>query len=381
MEPYEGREPYIFISYARKDAERVAPYLDALSGADYRVWYDAGISAGDEWLKKLEEKVANCEVFCPIFSQAFNDSYYCFRETSYACWRDKKIVPLYLEEVEESLRLMFRLLKYLQHLRLDDCNPAQFAERLEGQEAFAPCKASEWNKVGQIQWRLNADGFLSIAKNEDLRECYNFPGSISAYQFDPLYKRSTAPWALYREKIFSVEIADDIDEIGGHAFYGCESLTKARVGNGVTKIGRYAFYGCKSLTDIRIPDSVTEIGKNAFGSCESLTNVHIPDSVTTIGDYAFTHCENLTDVRIPDSVTTIGDWAFWACHSLTNVHIPDSVTTIGQTAFEDCDNLKSVEISAMVKVGWNAFPVHTLVTRREVTGKSFIEELFDSGLI
>ena len=30
-----------------------------------------GISAGDEWLKTLGEKVENCEVFCPIFSQAF----------------------------------------------------------------------------------------------------------------------------------------------------------------------------------------------------------------------------------------------------------------------------------------------------------------------
>lgn len=286
MEPYEGREPYIFISYARKDWQQVEPYLDALSGAGYRVWYDAGISAGDEWLKKLEEKVANCAVFCPIFSQAFNDSYYCFRETGYACWRDKKIVPLYLEEVGESLRLMFRLLKSLQHLRLDDCAPAQFAERLEREQAFALCKAPpEWNCVGQIQWRLSTDGVLEIAKNED---CWLSFGSIPSYQFDQVHEGSTAPWAPYQEKILSVEIADDIRVIGDYAFINCASLTKVLIGNSVTEIGKCAFYSCVRLTDVRIPDSVTKIGNRSFRFCSSLNSVELPAG-SEVDESAFSH--------------------------------------------------------------------------------------------
>ena len=363
MEPYEGREPYIFISYARKDAERVAPYLDALSGAGYRVWYDAGISAGDEWLKTLEEKVANCKVFCPIFSHAFNDSYYCFRETGYACWRDKKIVPLYLEDVEESLRLMFRLLKSLQHLRLDDCNPAQFAERVEREQAFVPCKVPEWHKIGEIQWRF-ADGVLSIARNEDLPEWFDV-GSISFYQYDPVYGGTTAPWALYREKILSVKIADDIYEIGTQAFRDCESLTKVLIGNFVTKIGVGTFIDCKSLIDVHIPDSVTIIGECAFLRCHSLTNVCIPDSVTSIGNMAFAACESLTDVRIPDGVTKIETSAFFGCSKLAHVRIPDSVTEIGYHAFTGCKNLKSVEIPAEAKVYPHAFPDHTRIIRRD----------------
>ena len=307
MEPYEGRAPYIFISYARKDKERVTPYLNALSGAGYRVWYDKGIKAGDDWLKKLEEKVTNCALFCPIFSHAFNDSYYCFRETAYACWRDKKIVPLYLEELGENLRLMFRLLKSLQHLRLDDCAPAQFAERLERQPVFALCKESQWHKIGEIQWRFSeTDGVLSIAQNEALD--WWLTASIPSYQIDPCCGNA-APWAPYWEKILSVEIADYIDKIGDYAFYCCYFLTKAYIGDGVTKIGNGTFAGCENLTDVCIPDRVTEIGESAFAFCENLADVRIPDSVTKIGELAFLGCDNLKSVEISDR-TEVADSAF-----------------------------------------------------------------------
>ena len=281
MEPYEGREPYIFISYARKDKEEVLPYLDALSGAGYRLWYDKGIKAGDEWLKTLEEKVKHCEVFCPIFSQAFNDSYYCFRETSYACWRDKKIVPLYLEEVKDGFRLLFRLLKYLQHLRLDDCAPTQFAERLDGEQAFKDCKKpcnvlpEGWQKFWQIQWRLSVDGVLTIAQNEDMPKGFHRSASIPDYQHN-YYGVSTAPWIPYKKEIFSVIIGKDIGTIGDSAFMGCKSLMNVHIPDSVTKIGDDAFSDCRCLTDVRIPDSVTQIGDNAFANCWLLKSVEIP---------------------------------------------------------------------------------------------------------
>lgn len=363
MEPYEGREPYIFISYARKDAERVLPYLDALSGAGYRVWYDKGISAGDEWLKKLEEKVTNCAVFCPIFSQAFNDSYYCFRETGYACWQDKKIVPLYLEEVGESLRLMFRLLKSLQHLRLGDCNPAQFAERLERETAFKGCKAPQeprnalldgWQKVGQIQWCLDADGVLTITRNNDLQ--WNPFGLIPAYQQDPTHGGTTAPWALYREKIFSVTIINNIRVIGDYAFAYCENLKNVYIPSSVIEIGSSAFQDCKNLKDVHTSKS--------WESYE-FEGLHIRAGLFKIDSHAFENCKRLTNMRIPDCVTEIGEFAFDGCESLTYVCIPDSVIKIGNRAFGFCKNLKNVEIPAGAEVGTNAFPEHTLVIRRD----------------
>ena len=68
------------MSYARKDWERIKPFLNALSGAGYRVWYDKG-QAGADWLDTLLAKVENCAVFCPLFSEGFIDSRYCSEET------------------------------------------------------------------------------------------------------------------------------------------------------------------------------------------------------------------------------------------------------------------------------------------------------------
>ena len=364
MEPYEGTEPYIFMSYARKDWERVKPFLDALSNAGYRLWWDKGISAGADWLDTLLEKVEKCAVFCPLFSEAFKDSYYCSEETKWAYRKKKTIVPLHLEKMTpDGLPRLYELLQGRQDLRLYEYADAeQFAERLGREKAFESCKVPEWHKVGQIQWRLSTDGVLTIAKNDFSHWPF---ASISAYQYDPLHQGSTAPWMPYREKILSVAIEDNIDVIGECAFCDCANLTNVHIPDSVTKIGVNTFAKCASLTNVRIPERVTSIGDGAFQYCVSLTNVRIPQNVTQIGKFVFHSCHSLIDVRISNSVTEIGDGAFEDCKSLTNVCIPDSVTQIGYWAFSFCESLKSVEIPAGAEVGQHAFPEHTRVIRRD----------------
>lgn len=377
METYEGREPYIFISYARADSDKVTPFLEALSNAGYRFWYDRSTQGGADWLEVLLGKVAACEVFCPLFSEAFKNSHYCYEETEWAYQQRKTIVPVYLETLTpDGLRLFYqRLLQSRQTLRLYDCaNAAEFVDGLGREQAFTPCKAAEWNKTGQIQWRFTeSDGVLTIAQNEDLLGFFKY-GSIPPYQFDLIHRGSTAPWMSHREQILSVEIADDIDEIGNYAFFACKCLTNVRIGNSVRQIGDFAFYRCASLTDVCIPDSVTEIGDSAFEWCYSLTNVRIPDGVTKIDNFTFCGCERLITVRIPDSVTEIGTRAFCNCEHLIDVRIGDSVTQIGDFAFAFCERLTSVEIPAGATFAesssFPSFPKHTRVIRRAAPEQS-----------
>ena len=371
MEPYEGREPYIFISYARKDWERVKPLLEALSDAGWRFWYDAGIQSGEYWTETLVEKTEGCAVFCPLFSAAFNASRFCFEETEYAYRKDKTIVPVYLEAPENmEPRPLYRLLQARQDLRpYRYADAAEFAERLGREAAFASCKAPEWNKIGQIQWRFtDADGVLTIAKNEDLSELYDC-GSIPPYQSLSVHLGSTAPWMTYLEKILSVEIADDIDAIGDFAFQDCINLTNVHIPDSVMEIGTGTFHGCVSLMEVSIPDSVSKIDYAVFFLCIRLKNIRIPDSVTKIRGLAFYGCASLTEARIPDSVREIGAGAFYGCANLKSVRIPDSVTQIDALAFKSCPKLKSVEIPAGAKVGFEAFDKHTLVTRRGAPGQ------------
>ena len=147
-----------------------------------------------------------------------------------------------------------------------------------------------------------------------------------------------------------------VTSIGENAFYGCESLTSATIGNSVTSIGDYAFYYCPGLTSVTIGNSVTSIGDRAFWGCSGLASATIGNSVASIGNYAFYYCSSLTSVTIPNSVTSIGLAAFNKCTGLTSVTIPNSVTSIGGYAFEGCTGLTSVTIGNGVEsIGEYAF--------------------------
>ena len=409
--PYEGAEPYIFISYARKDAERVYPLLDALCAAGYRIWYDEGTHFMADWADVIAEHLAGSAVLLAFHSAASAESVHCKAEIHYGRSKNRPILSAYLEDDVQLPPGLEMYLGLWQSVKLSQYpDAAAFAARMEQEEAFAPCRAPQWHKVGQIQWKLDASGVLTIARNEDMPYYYR-TGSIPGYQSDPINGGSTAPWMPYWEKIVSVVIENNIDAIGKQAFSDCTSLTAVTIPDSVREIGDWAFGGCTSLTAVTIGNRVTEIGKGAFSDCDSLTAVTIPDSVTKIGDLAFGGCTSLNDIsadpsnqyymsengilfdksrttlicyptgktadsyEIPDSVIKIGDLAFSGCTSLTAVTIPDSVTEIDLWAFSDCTSLKRVEIPAGADVHPEAFDEHTKFIRRKApSGDAFMRE-------
>ncbi|EFB34227.1 leucine-rich repeat domain-containing protein [Segatella copri] len=146
------------------------------------------------------------------------------------------------------------------------------------------------------------------------------------------------------------------DNLGDHAFYGCNGLTSLTIPSSVTSIGICAFEGCSGLTSLTIPSSVTSIGYKVFSGCSGLTSLTIPSSVTSIGSDAFYGCSGLTSLTIPSSVTSIGSDAFYGCSGLTSLTIPSSVTSIGSDAFYGCSGLTSLTIpSSVTYIGKSAF--------------------------
>ena len=392
FKPYDGTDPYIFVSYSRKDAETVLPAVKALAGAGYRVWYDEGIPWTEAWPRQIAERMDGCAVCLAFHSAASAKSRHCIAELHRALSKERHILSVYLEEgvqLDPGLEMYLDLVQSVKLYEYADIDA--FVERLTREKAFAPCKEPEWNKIGQIQWKLDAQGVLTIAKNEDR---YGRYGSIPPYQWDPTHVRSTAPWMPYQEKIRSVVIQNDIRAIGDHAFNDCTSLTSVTIPDSVISIGDWAFADCKGLTSVTIPDSVTTIGYEAFAWCAYLTSVTIPDGVTTIGDRAFAGCEGLTSVTIGARVTTIGEGAFSGCTGLTAIHVdkanrsyrsldgvlfnrktttlvqypirragktytvPECVTTINDMAFAGCEGLTSVTIpDSVTTIGKGAFAV------------------------
>jgi len=104
---YEGDEPYIFVSYAHKDAERVLPVLRELADRGFRLWFDENIETGGKWTMEIMRHVKNCSVFLAFVTQSYANSSFCEREATTAMNKEKTMIALYLERFPEPDWLEF----------------------------------------------------------------------------------------------------------------------------------------------------------------------------------------------------------------------------------------------------------------------------------
>ena len=106
---YEGNEPYIFISYAHKDSDKVIPMIQALQDRGFRVWFDAGIEAGSEWPAYIAMHLSNCGCFIPFLTPNYMASDNCRQEIYFALRKKRTLLPVYLEEAELDIGLEMQL--------------------------------------------------------------------------------------------------------------------------------------------------------------------------------------------------------------------------------------------------------------------------------
>ena len=106
---YEGKDPYIFVSYAHKDSDTVVPIISRMQDNGYRVWFDAGIEAGTEWPEYIAEHLYGCSVFLAFLSQSALASQNCRQEINFAVELKKKTLLIRLDETEIPVGLQMRL--------------------------------------------------------------------------------------------------------------------------------------------------------------------------------------------------------------------------------------------------------------------------------
>jgi len=104
-----GGQPYLFISYARKDGELVYPLLDALGRSGVSMWIDRRLLGGEDWVAELEQHLIHCNGVLALISPSFVESKYCAREVHFADALDRPILPISLAagvDLQHGLRFL-----------------------------------------------------------------------------------------------------------------------------------------------------------------------------------------------------------------------------------------------------------------------------------
>ena len=140
IKPYEGAEPYIFISYAHRDYERLVPILRELEKRGYRFWYDEGIDPGTEWPESIANHLENSSVCLSFISPYSAESKNCRREINFALSRNIALLTVFLEETELSSGLEMQISTYLSIMGYKYPDLPSLMERIVSVDVMEPCR-------------------------------------------------------------------------------------------------------------------------------------------------------------------------------------------------------------------------------------------------
>lgn len=406
MIPYEGREPYIFISYAHKDSDIVFPIIEAMYDRGFRIWYDAGIEAGTEWPEYIAEHLENASAVIAFLSNSALESINCRQEINEAINQKKDFLAIHLHELTMTAGMRMRLSLIQAMFMYRHSSMENFCSELFRAKILAPCLAAKEQVVPApapiateatvsatvaqqqiptqetsvslpetppqqsvetsnpedfvikdgvlVEYKGNAsvvkipDGVVAVGNLEEIYVLWSMAGIKAPIPF------------MGNKTITEIIVPEGVKRIGYRVFAGCENLKSINIPNSVERIDGYAFYGCFELSEVKISqDSQLEsIGISAFENCSSITKLTLPKGVARIGDNAFRACRSLSYLSIPldGKLDCIKQDTFHNCTSLEEVTLPNSVTTIESRAFYGCESLWDINFPKSLKeIGERAF--------------------------
>lgn len=105
---YRGNDPYVFISYAHLDANRIYPLIQRIQDRGFRVWYDEGLEVGSHWDEAISEHLYNCSCVICFVTGNFLTSQNCLDEIHFAKELNKEPMIVYLDDVTPPIPFQFR---------------------------------------------------------------------------------------------------------------------------------------------------------------------------------------------------------------------------------------------------------------------------------
>src|SRR5262245_32543434 len=98
----------IFVSYSKKDAIRIRPFISALRRRRLDVWLDENLQAGDEWDAGIDEKIQAAKCMIVLWSRNSVRSRWVRTEAHEGLTR-RILIPVFIDKVRPPLA--FRLIQ------------------------------------------------------------------------------------------------------------------------------------------------------------------------------------------------------------------------------------------------------------------------------
>ena len=93
----------VFISYSRKQQERIEFVAKHIESLGHEVWFDQDLAGGQRWWDEILRQIRECDLFVFAISPDSIDSRACRREGRYAHQLGKGILPVVASRVSEKL--------------------------------------------------------------------------------------------------------------------------------------------------------------------------------------------------------------------------------------------------------------------------------------
>lgn len=405
---YRGSEPYIFLSYAHKNAQQVYRQIQLLNELGYRVWYDEGIAPGNEWTDEIAAALEKSALFLVFITPESAASENVQNEINFALDEKKPFLAVHLEETElkggvklqistkqailyytmTQEEYVYKLTSAFERMGLSKAGDVESADALTsltppgakrrarliaaavgclaalGVALFFLLRGGGGAPAPEASPTLIPGASQAGKRTEDGFQYTLFSDHVEITGYDPTRERLTVPETIEglpvtalsamtnlfvtETDLVSVTLPDTVTALGPYAFANSKNLTQITLSKNLMEIGDGAFSGCVSLKEISLPDSLRVIGVSAFMECGGLDGIALPQGLQEIRDYAFYYCTGLKTVALPQDLRVLGMGAFSLCTALESINLPAAVTAIPTNLLQGDTALKTVALEGEV---------------------------------
>ena len=298
---YRGNEPYVFVSYAHKDKDIVFPEIKRFNDAGFHVWYDEGISPGNEWSDEIAEALTKCTVFVVMLTPTSAPRESVLNEISFALDEGKPLLAIYLEDTELPPGLRLRISRKQAILKYNMTDEEYDFKYIEAFLRFGLKRgdAQPVSVEANVEPAAKPGDGVTIKQLDELVKSYLGKNKAASQQETAVIREEfpdDSPEDARKRANGDLVRIDGFDVEHGflRGYYGTE---KEIVVPGSAKvIGSLAFQNCRSFiesVDLNQAGLMVAGRLGVFCNCPNLKTVRIPPTVKEVTPDMFQYCPNL----------------------------------------------------------------------------------------